>query len=219
MSCTDGTRTLTVGELGPFCLYREVMICLATPRLLLRTWQAEDCDDLDILLHPATPLDPDSLLGGASRAVGNLRRVADMPTPLLIQSLNEGWDRDGFGLFAVETLDRGRLCGVAGLAPDDSRARSLELVWRIGPPTGSTRASDDDLGGLAVEALRASIDWAFGVLDVEAISATFADDNVNAMAVVAAVGLVPADRSIDPVTSGWLQRHSITLTAWNAEDQ
>ncbi|MEZ5375475.1 MAG: GNAT family N-acetyltransferase [Acidimicrobiales bacterium] len=177
------------------------MICLATPRLLLRTWRAEDRADLD------------HLLSGAASSVGNLVDGIDNEITDPVGTLQRAWDDDGFGVFALESLDDGGFVGLAGLLPAEANhGRSLDMVWRLG--NGGATAAETPTDDLAAEALMAVIDWAFGLLDVDLLAASVSADDAASTATARAAGLSNGARTLEASTGTWVDRFSITLEAW-----
>ena len=85
---------------------------------------------------------------------------------LLLARLEGGFERDGYGFWAVELRDDGTLAGFVGLSPvaeDMSFAPAVEVGWRL--------ARDQWGRGIAYEAAEATLAHGFTVLGVDEIVA------------------------------------------------
>lgn len=130
---------------------------LATDRLVLRRWRADD-------LEPFAAVNADPVV------------MEHFPAPLtrqqsdaVVTRIEERFERDGFGWWAVEVAATGELAGFVGLAPVDFEAHftpAVEVGWRLGRAHWGR--------GYAVEAARAALDDAArrcGVHDVVSFTA------------------------------------------------
>ncbi len=145
---------------------------LETERLLLRRWRAEDLDPLaemnadpEVMEHfPAT----------LSRA----------ETALLLARLEAGFERDGYGFWAVELRANGALAGFVGLAPvpaDIPFAPAVEVGWRLGRAYWGK--------GLAHEGAQAALAYGFGTLGLEEIVAYTAATNERSRRLMERLGM------------------------------
>ncbi len=191
------------------------MICLATPRLLLRTWRPEDRSPLEALLVGSVP----------SFGIVGLRHLGGVSeATALLERFEQAWALDGHGLFAVEALETGMLLGVAGLQPGDRARSTLELVWQVATlaDPGSVGGSPDgpalDGEETAIEAVAAVIDWAFGLFDVEVVEATVGLDDRAAAGVAEAVGMSASEPKVNPLTNERTVRFTVTRAVWSAGD-
>ena len=145
---------------------------LVTPRLLLRQWRPGDLDsfarmnaDPEVMRHFPGPLDPED-----SEAL--LRRIgADL-------------DRRGWGLWALEERAGGLLLGFNGLAPvafDAPFAPAIEIGWRMVRSHWGR--------GLATEAARAVLAFAFDELSVTEVVSFTTVGNERSRAVMRRLGM------------------------------
>lgn len=151
---------------------------LATPRLLLRHWLPGDSAafarmnaDREVMRHFPGPLD-----AGDSDAL--LRRIAG------------DLDERGWGLWALEERANGRLLGFTGLAPvsfDAPFAPAIEIGWRM--------VRSHWRRGLATEAARAALAFAFDELTVTGVVSFTTVGNERSRAVMRRLGMThdPAD--------------------------
>ena len=120
---------------------------LHSPRLVLRPWRAEDRDplfaingDADSMRHFPAPMTRAESDAWAARMQAHI-------------------DKHGWGFWVVEHGASAAFAGVVGLMTIPWQARftpAVEIGWRIAPAFRRR--------GLAEEAARASLDFAFGVL-------------------------------------------------------
>ncbi|MFH8788173.1 GNAT family N-acetyltransferase [Streptomyces roseoverticillatus] len=121
-------------------------LTLLTPRLTLRRWRADDLDPM-----AAVNADPEVMRWIGDGSVQDRERTSEA-----IASWEREWDERGVGLFAVEVRQSRRLAGFAGLSVPSYLPEILpavELGWRLGRPFWGR--------GLATEAARAVLDFAF----------------------------------------------------------
>ena len=144
---------------------------LRTERLLLRQWREDDAEPLaEIHTHPEY---------AAFMRPLNFERTWE-----LILWCQLSWRREGFGLWAAEELESGRLVGRIGLirhhdwpeAPDP-----VEVGWVLHPDCWG-RGLATEGGSAAVECWREHLD------DPQLISIT-RPDNVRSRAVMERLGL------------------------------
>ncbi len=187
------------------------MICLATPRLLLRTWCVEDGDDLESLLRDPTATVGTAITFSAADAGAATNQVTSTLFPAnaesAIEFLERAWQAVGYGVFAVESLDGGELVGVAGFEAAPDPASGIDLVWRF-------RRTDAG-ASLAVETLSAILDWGFGLLDIDKLGTSVPLDDTDAEQIVPAAGLSLTSRTLDAVSNQWMNRFTITFTQWH----
>jgi RimJ/RimL family protein N-acetyltransferase len=149
---------------------------LLTARLALRRWRAEDQ-----LTMVAINEDPD--------VTRYLRRTVDPAAAAFYQRVTAHWDEHGFGVWAVESRERGcelggRLLGFVGVAYPTflpELATRPEIGWRL------TRAVWGR--GLATEAAIAARDDALHRLGLSELISIIHPDNRRSQHVAAKLGM------------------------------
>lgn len=145
---------------------------IETGRLLLREWRNSDLAPLaaisadpEVMRHFPAPLTRDE-------------------SAALIERCRTHFAEHGFGLWALERKDDGRLIGFAGLGHTDFDAHftpAIEIGWRL--------ARDQWGNGLASEAARAALRQGFEELGLEEIIAYTALSNLPSQRVMRAIGM------------------------------
>lgn len=90
-------------------------------------------------------------------------------------------ERHGFGFWAVEERESGRIIGEVGLMLFEGRGPEVEIGWCI--------ASEAWGRGYATESAGAWLDAAFGCLGLESIVAVVLPDNLRSRAVCGRLGM------------------------------
>jgi RimJ/RimL family protein N-acetyltransferase len=170
---------------------------IETERLKLRRW----CD-ADIAPNTAMLADPDA----ARFITSDAKPVTDEFVGWRNAAIMAGhWALHGVGMFVVEEGQTGRFVGRVG--PWLPRGwPGFEVGWGI--------ASEFRGKGYAVEAARASIDWAFATFEIDQIIHCI-DQNIASQAVARRLGAVN-EREIDlfgHVADVWVTRRD----AWTAQ--
>jgi RimJ/RimL family protein N-acetyltransferase len=145
---------------------------LETARLLLRRWREEDLTPMAAI--NADPEVMEHFPAGMSRT-----EVA-----LLIARLEAGFERDGYGFWAVELREEGTLAGFVGISPvpqDIPLAPAVEVGWRL--------AREQWGKGIAHEAAAASLGHGFGALGLEEIVAYTTTANVRSRRLMERLGM------------------------------
>lgn len=145
---------------------------LRTPRLLLRRWQEADRE-------PFAALNADPRV--MEHFVAPLTRTA---SDAAIDRIEQGFEREGYGLWAVQVLDAGVFVGFTGLARpmfDAPFQPAIEIGWRL--------AAEHWGRGYATEAARAAAAFAFEVLRVEEIVSFTAPANLRSRRVMERLGM------------------------------
>jgi RimJ/RimL family protein N-acetyltransferase len=174
-------------------------VVLTTPRLLLRTFRADD-----LPTYAALNADPEvvEFLGGP------LSRQESDEIAEYAQALHA---REGIGLLAVERRADGAFLGMCGLHHVDHWYPDVEVAWRL--------AREHWGHGYATEAAAAWLRYGFTQLDLPRVISIADRDppNVRSIAVMRRIGMVAdheaqlADEkgeSFDAVV------HSITAAQW-----
>jgi len=184
---------------------------IRTDRLVLRRWATADvepfaqiCADPQVMEHFPAPLSPAESLA-------------------LLKKVTLAWDRDGFGLWAVELTDLAptgpaAFIGYTGLAPCDWLAPgAVEVGWRL--------AAEHWGHGYAPEAATHALAAAFLDLRLDEVVSFTVPANVRSQRVMEKIGMVrePArdfdHPLVDPVTHPHLVHHvvwSVTRADWLA---
>ncbi len=178
------------------------MICLATPRLLLRTWRPED-------LEPYIELcaDPDVM-----RHIGDGRPKSADETRTSFDRIQSEWDRCGYGLFALELLDTGAFIGFTGMSEPwflPQVMPAVEVGWRL--------RADHWNQGYATEAAHAVVDWAFGSFDLQRLIAIVAAANTASARVAGKVGMNLSNRMMTP-SGRWVDIWHLDVDSWRDAD-
>ena len=147
---------------------------IETERLVLRAWRKDDLRPYHaIIQHPDVHrhFGPDPM-----RAEECWRRLT---------SAAGGWQFNGFGTWAVERKADGKLVGNVGLF---TAWRDLTPEFGEEPEMGWIMAAETHGQGLALEACRASLDWARANLEPTTIWAIIAPANAPSMKLAERLG-------------------------------
>ncbi|GLZ78855.1 N-acetyltransferase [Actinorhabdospora filicis] len=166
----------------------------ATERLLLRRWRESDREP-----WAAMSADPAVMKYFQS----TLTRAQ---SELFAERVEERFEQNGFGLWALEVAATGEFIGFTGLNPATFEAPftpALEIAWRLARPAWGH--------GYATEAARACLDFAFTTLGREEIVAFTATVNTRSMAVMERLGMVrdPGDDFDHPMVPPWTHSHLV----------
>lgn len=102
----------------------------------------------------------------------------------MVARIEAAFERDGFGLFAVERLDDGAFLGFVGLSRPNFEAAftpCVEIGWRLGPDAWGQ--------GYATEGASAVRDFAFDVAGLDEIVSFTAASNARSRRVMEKIGL------------------------------
>lgn len=152
---------------------------LTTPRLLLRRWSSSD-------LAPFAEINADPAVMQHIN-VPMTRSESDA----FARRIEQHFDRDGHGLWALEVRESGTFIGFAGLARQTFEAPfnpSVEVGWRL------ARAAWGH--GYATEAGLASLAFAFDTLGLDEVVSITTAHNVRSQAVMRRLGMT-RDRADD----------------------
>lgn len=145
---------------------------IETERLVLRPWRDEDLDAFAAINGDPRVYD---WLGGP---------ISREQTAAMMTRVNDHIARHGFGFFAAERKDDGRLVGMIGLQvirDELPPAPGIELGWRL--------AVDDQGTGLATEGAAAVLAWGFANLDRDELIAFTAHNNLRSQTVMRRIGM------------------------------
>jgi RimJ/RimL family protein N-acetyltransferase len=151
---------------------------LRTARLTLRRWRDGDRE-------PFAEMNADPRV--MEFFVAPLSREA---SDALVTRIESGFDRYGFGLWALEVRETGEFIGFTGLAPPEFEAHftpAVEVGWRLAAPAWGR--------GYATEAARAAIGFGFDQAGLEEIVSMASVVNERSRAVMERLGMSrdPAD--------------------------
>jgi RimJ/RimL family protein N-acetyltransferase len=155
--------------------------CLRTDRLVMRRWQ-----DADRKPFAALNADPHTM----RFFPGTLDRVA---SDAIADRIEEGFEAQGFGMWALEIASTGQFIGFTGLNPlPDGMpgGGGTEVGWRLARTAWHH--------GYATEAARAALDVAFGILGMTEIYSITAVLNEPSLAVMRRLGFAEFARWDDP---------------------
>lgn len=166
---------------------------LKTERLVLRPWRDDDVRAYARLLR-----DPEVMRHWGSgirfrlkRAVANVvARFCDIEARRSVADMRRHWRDHGFGLWALEEKASGALVGNAGLTVLDgwtADPADIEVGWLLARPAWGR--------GFAVEAGRASLAYAFDVLQLPRVVSVAFTSNWRSERVMQNLGLTLAGRT------------------------
>jgi ribosomal-protein-alanine N-acetyltransferase len=143
---------------------------LRTERLILRPWRDDD-------VEPFAALNADPVVMEHFPAVLD-RAQSDAA----VARIRTHFDREGFGLWAVEVPGGAPFIGFAGLQRPAFLPAFVEAGWRLARPYWGA--------GYATEAARAAVDFAFDVLYLPELISMTVPANVRSQRVMAKLGFV-----------------------------
>ena len=165
---------------------------LKTDRLILRPWRRDDIRTYSRILQ-----DPDVMRHWGSgmryrikRAVAGLvGRFSDIEARRALVAMDRHWRKHRFGLWALEDRESGALLGNAGLTVLDAwtgESTNIEVGWMLARSAWGR--------GYAVEAGRASLEFAFDVLQLPRVVSVAFTSNWRSERVMQNLGLKRAGR-------------------------
>jgi RimJ/RimL family protein N-acetyltransferase len=179
---------------------------LTTPRLLLRPWRDED-------------LEPFARLNADERATQHLlHRLNREQSDAMVARIGAHFEREGFGLWAVEAPGVAPFIGAVGLmVPGFSAAFTpcVEIGWRLAPEFWGR--------GFASEAARAALTFGFETARLNEVVSFTVPANTRSQAVMQRLGMMrsPVDDFDHPLVPAGhrLLRHvlyRLSKEAWLA---
>jgi RimJ/RimL family protein N-acetyltransferase len=156
---------------------------MRTERLLMRRWRADD-------LAPFADLNADPIV--KEHFPETLSRAE---SDVLARRIEQGFDVQGYGLWALELPGEAPFIGFTGLMqvrPDVAFAPAVEVGWRLARPFWGR--------GLASEAARTALSFAFEELDLRQLVAYTHAGNLRSRRVMERLGMArdPADDFAHP---------------------
>ncbi|WP_141631384.1 GNAT family N-acetyltransferase [Mobilicoccus pelagius] len=171
---------------------------IETMRLTLRRWREDD-------VAPMSEIDADPEV---------MRWIGDGSVRDLAQTREDvarwerGWDEHGFGLFAVEERASGDLLGFTGLSVPRFLPEILpavEIGWRLARRSWGQ--------GLATEAARAVLSFAFEDRGLDRVVSVAHVENEASLRVMRRIGMRVALRTVVPDTGVPVVVHDLTSAA------
>ncbi|MEM9035893.1 MAG: GNAT family N-acetyltransferase [Actinomycetota bacterium] len=169
------------------------MTKLLSDRLLLRRWREGDRE-------PFAQINGDPEVG--RWLAGTLDRAA---SDALLDRIEASWERDGFGLFAVEVVGGPSLIGFVGLSSPSFDAHftpAVEIGWRLSPAAWGR--------GYATEGALKVLEFGFDAVGLDEVVSFTTVTNTASTKVMERIGLHrdPADDFDHPALDGHpLQPH------------
>ncbi|MFI6643206.1 GNAT family N-acetyltransferase [Streptomyces sp. NPDC050504] len=174
---------------------------IRTPRLLLRRWT-----DDDLVPMAEINADPDVMRWIGDGSVRDLEQTAEG-----IERIEEEWDDEGFGLFAVELLASGELAGFTGLSVPDvlpELASDVEIGWRLGRQFWGQ--------GYASEAAHASLEFALQERGLDRVVSICHAGNTASENVMRKLGMELEREAEHPELGHPLRVYAIDLSQYEA---
>ena len=166
-----------------------------TTRLILRRWK-----NADLAPYSEICADPDVMewIGD-----GSVRTEAECARA--IANFERFWEDHGFGLFAVEQRDTGRLIGFSGLAIPSFLPEILpavEIGWRFGKSSWGN--------GYATEAAKASLTFGFETARIDRIASIYQIGNDASGRIMQKLGMRFERQTIDPTCNRPVRVYQVT---------
>lgn len=143
---------------------------LETARLRMRLFTPDDSERMCEITR-----DPEVM-----RFIGYGHPLTREETLKNLDMITSGFRRRGYGRWALERRDTGRLVGYCGLSSGNPDV-GIELAYML--------AREEWGRGLAVEAARASIRYGFETVGVDSIAGLTFHDNLRSRAVLERIGM------------------------------
>jgi RimJ/RimL family protein N-acetyltransferase len=171
------------------------MVRIETPRLILRRWHEEDVAPM-----AAVNSDPEVM-----RWIRDGRPLDEAETRHMTGLIEQRWDEEGFGLFAVEVRETGELAGFTGLAvplflPEVLPA--VEVGWRL------CRAFWGR--GFATEAAREAVRFGFEECGLDRLVSIAQIGNTASERVMDKLGMRVERETTTPATGRRVRVHELT---------
>ncbi|MFF6952197.1 GNAT family N-acetyltransferase [Streptomyces iakyrus] len=175
------------------------MTDIRTPRLLLRRWLDDD-------LVPLSEIHADPAV---MQRIGDGTPRSMEQTAQDIETWEEEWDEEGFGMFAVELLGSGELVGAVGLSVADAPAEvagQVAISWRLGRVFWGQ--------GYASEAAHATLEFALQDRGLDRVVAVCRTDDRASANVLGKLGMEPEGTARHPVHGHDFTVYGIDLTQY-----
>ncbi|MGW2250631.1 GNAT family N-acetyltransferase [Kitasatospora sp. NPDC001660] len=168
---------------------------METPRLILRRWREEDLAPM-----AAVNSDPEVM-----RWIRDGRTLDETETRRFIELVEQRWDEEGFGLFAVEVRETGELAGFTGLAVPQFLPEVLpavEVGWRLDRAFWGR--------GFATEAAREAVRFAFEECGLDRLVSIAQIGNTASERVMDKLGMRVERETTTPATGRRVRVHELT---------
>jgi RimJ/RimL family protein N-acetyltransferase len=175
------------------------MTDIRTPRLLLRRWLDDD-------LVPLSEIHADPVV---MQHIGDGTPRSPEQTAQDIETWEEEWDEEGFGMFAVELLGSGELAGAVGLSVADAPAGiagQVAISWRLGRVFWGQ--------GYASEAAQATLEFALQDRGLDRVVAVCRTGDSASANVLGKLGMEQEGTAEHPVHGHDLAVYGIDLTQY-----
>jgi RimJ/RimL family protein N-acetyltransferase len=168
----------------------------STERLELRRWRPADRGPF-----AALNADPEVV-----RYIGDGRPMTRADSDALLDAIDAHWAQHGFGLWCAAPREDPAAClGFVGLAVPSflpSVMPAVEVGWRLARPAWGR--------GLATEGARATLDHAFGELELASVISVIDPDNERSVRVAAKLGMRRGAAHLHPLTRRKLDAYEIS---------
>ncbi|MEE1783713.1 GNAT family N-acetyltransferase [Streptomyces sp. SP17BM10] len=177
------------------------MVRIETPRLILRRWREEDVAPM-----AAINGDPEVM-----RWIADGRPLAEADTRRFTALVEQRWDEQGFGLFALEVRETGELAGFTGLAVPHFLPEVLpavEVGWRLARTFWGR--------GYATEAAREAVRFGFEDCGLDRLVSIAQIGNTASEHVMDKLGMVVERETTTPATGRRVRVHELTREQYDA---
>lgn len=177
------------------------MVRIETPRLILRRWREED-----VLPMAAINADPEVM-----RWIADGRPLSEADSRRFTTLVEQRWDEEGFGLFAVEVRATGELAGFTGLAVPRFLPEVLpavEVGWRLARTFWGR--------GYATEAAREAVRFGFEDCGLDRLVSIAQIGNTASERVMDKLGMVVERETTTPATGRRVRVHELTREQYDA---
>lgn len=171
-------------------------LSINTDRLLLRRWRDEDVEPFAAMCS-----DPEVM-----RYIGSGATRTRAQAQTSIQAYECEWEKNGFGLFAVELLEDGRFLGFTGLAEPSFLPEimpAVEIGWRL--------ARQNWGKGYASEAAQAALNFGLENLGLSEIVGIHQTENRASGRIMEKLGMHFDRETIDPTCGRSIRVHRTCL--------
>ncbi|MEV7024733.1 GNAT family N-acetyltransferase [Kitasatospora sp. NPDC093558] len=177
------------------------MVTIETPRLILRRWREEDVAPM-----AAINGDPEVM-----RWIADGKPLEEADSHRFSAMVEQRWEDEGFGLFAVEVRETGELAGFTGLAVPRFLPEVLpavEVGWRLARTFWGR--------GFATEAAREAVRFAFEDCGLDRLVSIAQIGNTASERVMDKLGMRVERETTTPATGRRVRVHELTREQYDA---